>query len=182
MILEPLYPHPKRRFSLGRLHFFLVSFLVIFIMDAVDDAVERLRSQITAVESELSGLRSQLAATEQIATHKTQPMPQNGQTYESVTNEICPSPKVQHYIRTWELEPQEYKRYGRQLIMPEVGIRGGFTPGKSRTYSNTLGNRSISSQESISINRGAGRIGLPRCCVLGRRWRWKDRLSGRRYG
>lgn len=26
--------------------------------------------------------------------------------------------------RRWPLEPSEYKRYGRQLIMPEIGLQG----------------------------------------------------------
>jgi adenylyltransferase/sulfurtransferase len=26
--------------------------------------------------------------------------------------------------RPWPLEPTEYKRYGRQLIMPEIGLQG----------------------------------------------------------
>lgn len=26
--------------------------------------------------------------------------------------------------RRWPLEPTEYKRYGRQLIMPEIGLQG----------------------------------------------------------
>lgn len=27
----------------------------------------------------------------------------------------------------WPLEPNEYKRYGRQLIMPEIGLQGKLT-------------------------------------------------------
>jgi adenylyltransferase/sulfurtransferase len=30
------------------------------------------------------------------------------------------------YAKPWPLEKHEYKRYGRQLIMPEVGLQGSL--------------------------------------------------------
>jgi hypothetical protein len=58
----------------------------------------------------------------------------------------------------WPLEPNEYKRYGRQLIMPEIGLQGQFASVDCgvRTHAN------ISRQ-------GSSTCGKPRYCL----WVWE---------
>lgn len=35
---------------------------------------------------------------------------------------------VQNKPSVWPLQPDEYQRYGRQMIMPEIGLEGWLTP------------------------------------------------------
>ncbi len=93
-------------------------------MDAVDDLVHRLRSQITAVEGQLGDLKSQLAAAEQKAAQTSQPTQQNGETHGSIADEASSVTEPEDQTPSLLLRHQEYKRYGRQLIMPEVGLSG----------------------------------------------------------
>ncbi|GAP90416.1 putative molybdenum cofactor synthesis protein [Rosellinia necatrix] len=83
-------------------------------MDVIADRIEQLRTQISRAEDELLKLKTQLAELEASA----QP----------------PSPESQqqggHPTATrpgewkWPLKEEEYARYGRQLVLPAVGIGG----------------------------------------------------------
>ena len=66
------------------------------------DKIERLRLQIAKAEEELSNLKSELASAEAEAL--------NG------TSDKTPW--------KWPLAPHEYDRYGRQLILSQVGLKG----------------------------------------------------------
>lgn len=147
-------------------------------MEAIGGLVQRLRYQITAVETVLSDLKSQLAKAEQEAGQRTKSTQSNGQSYTSCIDPIEEVMGSEHVVRTWMLEPEEYKRYGRQLIMPEVGIKGGLSLRiQLLMLADNLEYRSIGSQEGFSLGCGPGRVGLPSCCILGRCWRWEDRLG-----
>lgn len=97
-------------------------------MEVVDELVHRLRSQITAVEGQLGDLKSQLAAAEQAAAQISQPTQQNGETYGSIMDEASLDADSEDQIRSLPLEYDEYRRYGRQMIMPEVGLSGQSNP------------------------------------------------------
>jgi len=97
-------------------------------MDAVDDLVHRLRSQITAVEGQLGDLKSQLAAAEQAAAQISHPNQQNGETHGSIMDEASLDADSEDQIRSLPLTYDEYRRYGRQMIMPEVGLSGQSNP------------------------------------------------------
>ena len=79
-------------------------------MDQATKSAETLRRQIAATEEELSRLREQLAVIEN----------------EEVQNLKGLSLKEGPVTRKWPLELEEYKRYGRQMIVPNIGIQGDF--------------------------------------------------------
>ncbi|KAI1353025.1 ThiF family protein [Xylaria sp. FL0043] len=82
-------------------------------MDPVADKIERLKAQISKTEVELQQLRTQLAELEALPPSPSSGAPavQNGSTE--------PSQEWK-----WPLKEEEYARYGRQLILPSVGIKG----------------------------------------------------------
>ncbi|PMD39531.1 molybdenum cofactor synthesis protein-like protein [Hyaloscypha variabilis F] len=77
-------------------------------MDQATKSAETLRRQIAATEEELSRLREQLAVIEN----------------EEVQNLKGLSLEEGPVTRKWPLELEEYKRYGRQMIVPNIGIQG----------------------------------------------------------
>ncbi|KAI1277440.1 adenylyltransferase [Xylaria sp. FL0933] len=83
-------------------------------MDPVADKIERLKAQISKTEVELQQLRTQLAELEAL------PLSPSSGTAPAVQNESTgPSQEWK-----WPLKEEEYARYGRQLILPSVGIKG----------------------------------------------------------
>ena len=81
---------------------------------------------------------------------------------------------------TRTLKAQEYRRYGRQMIMPEVGLSGMLKSPWDLTMTclTVFVNRSISPQESKSSDRWGGRLGFPSCGIPGSCWRWHDWSRG----
>ena len=74
-------------------------------MESANASVEALRKQILDTEESLRELREQLA---QIESRDVIKIAKN-----SSINEL-----------KWPLSSEEYKRYGRQLIVPSIGIQG----------------------------------------------------------
>ena len=74
-------------------------------MDSANASAEALRKQISEAEDQLSLLKKQLAQVEAAST----------------VNSIKDINLNDH---KWPLSGEEYKRYGRQLIVPSVGIQG----------------------------------------------------------
>ncbi|KAI0203888.1 adenylyltransferase [Astrocystis sublimbata] len=68
-------------------------------MYPITSSIERLKAQISKTEQELQQLKTQLAELE-----------------------ATPSPASADW--KWPLKEEEYARYGRQLILPSVGIKG----------------------------------------------------------
>ncbi|KAI1409723.1 ThiF family protein [Hypoxylon sp. FL1857] len=86
-------------------------------MDSLANKAEQLREKISQTEKELRDLRRQLAEIES-PTHNTDA--DQGPGFTSGHN---------HSVETlpewkWPLKEEEYSRYGRQLILPAVGIKG----------------------------------------------------------
>ncbi|CZR51019.1 related to molybdenum cofactor biosynthetic protein [Phialocephala subalpina] len=83
------------------------------MMDAATQTAEQLRQQITATEEQLQKLKEQLASVE---TQNEAP------GIETPLNDLS----VQHPVTPgkWPLSSEEYKRYGRQMIVPNIGIQG----------------------------------------------------------
>lgn len=77
-------------------------------MPETGDDTDVLRSQIAGLESQLGDLKRRLLAAEKGAggSSSTSKPAQAGKAWK------------------WPLEAEEYKRYGRQMIMPEVGLQG----------------------------------------------------------
>ena len=82
-------------------------------MESANASAEALRKQIAATEAELSRLKAQLAQVEAGAVT---------QKIESMSVADCLV--TQDEDRKWPLLAEEYKRYGRQMIVPSVGIQG----------------------------------------------------------
>ncbi|KAI1367153.1 ThiF family protein [Xylaria arbuscula] len=80
-------------------------------MDPVADKIERLKSQISKAELELRQLRTQLAELEASPPEEQTPVQNHSET------------KAPQEWK-WPLREEEYARYGRQLILPSVGIKG----------------------------------------------------------
>ena len=109
-------------------------------MTLSNDSILRLRAQISSLEGILVDLKTQLAGAEaypsrtqidsknnsqthEISHDPVQPLKYNEKTFESLVDHLKLS-SHEHLGHSWELTAEEYKRYGRQLIMPEIGLRG----------------------------------------------------------
>ena len=77
-------------------------------VDLNDDCVSRLQDQIEEQEETLAQMRHKLSALE--ARQRASDAPQA-----SVTENASSQ---------WPLSPDEYRRYGRQMMLPMVGIEG----------------------------------------------------------
>lgn len=80
-------------------------------MASATESAKALREQITATETKLKLFREQLALIEaQISAENA--------LEQLNLNENSPA------TRKWPLENEEYRRYGRQMIVPDIGIQG----------------------------------------------------------
>jgi adenylyltransferase/sulfurtransferase len=70
------------------------------------EKIHRLREEITKREAELAALKSQLAAAES----QNQDQDAQAQPWK------------------WPLDPHEYERYSRQMIVPNFGLEGKYDP------------------------------------------------------
>jgi len=84
-------------------------------MDSATQSADSLRKQIAATEEELKRLKAQLASVE--AYDST-----NGVQKSLQGLEIGDAGPVTQ--GKWPLSAEEYKRYGRQMIVPSIGIQG----------------------------------------------------------
>lgn len=82
-------------------------------MEIARESAHQLREQIAKVEEELKALKEQLSEVEE-QTSGSSPIP-------SLKEEENGTPAWK-----WPLTAEEYERYGRQLILPSVGIHGQF--------------------------------------------------------
>ena len=126
-------------------------------MPETADDVDVLRCQIADLESQLDDLKRRLAAAGDGAAALTRPS----------------EPAQSSSDWKWPLEAEEYKRYGRQMIMPEVGLQGdSWTPmfeGRGLTGSWA---RTATSEEGLRADCWRGRSGLSRCSVPCGCWSW----------
>lgn len=81
-------------------------------MDTARKSAQQLREQIAKAEEELRSLREQLAQAE---------------VYEQAHEAESTAAGVNGAAWKWPLKAEEYERYGRQLILPNVGIQGQIT-------------------------------------------------------
>jgi adenylyltransferase/sulfurtransferase len=82
-------------------------------MEAANASAQALRNQILATETELQKLKQELAQVEASAAFP-------GLQDLSVSD----GPGTQQNGNQWPLSEEEYKRYGRQMILPGIGIQG----------------------------------------------------------
>lgn len=83
-------------------------------MENLEQTCASLRAQIAATEAQLAGLKRELEIAEQAAEVKAQ----------STTRTITAEDGKTNETREWPLLSEEYKRYGRQMIVPQLGLQG----------------------------------------------------------
>ena len=122
---------------------------------ATNSIIESLRQQILSCEAQLQDLRQRLAEAENRRYQQLEEEEGLRRSYTLTANDDPLSHDMNHGIadafcsevyaalsphttstaeqtttpaakRAWPLDKAEYKRYGRQLIMPEVGLQGTF--------------------------------------------------------
>ncbi len=118
-LLNPREARPQRRSSWVNIPSTSSSTL-----HRLDMSVEALRKQIVEAEKHLDDLRSQLQEAEQLTnvTHDTIP-PQSNPAVPAASDtstSLLPNPDR-------PLDLDEYKRYGRQMIVPSIGLEGQAT-------------------------------------------------------
>lgn len=100
------------------LSFYIVKYDPPRKMEAANMSAEVLRQQISDTEARLRTLRDQLASIEENESTAAAPRPQPcAPAEETISN----SKETK-----WPLTPEEYSRYGRQMIVPRIGIQGLF--------------------------------------------------------
>jgi hypothetical protein len=84
-----------------------------FIMEKANTSAQALREQILTTEAQLHKLKKELAQVEASTGAR-------GFNNSSLSE----SPVTQQNGKRWPLSEEEYKRYGRQMIVPSIGIQG----------------------------------------------------------
>ncbi|OHE96213.1 ThiF family protein [Colletotrichum orchidophilum] len=98
--------------------------------------IEELRHKVARAEHELQNLKEQLASAEKEAQEEASAQPWK-----------------------WPLQPEDYERYGRQLIIPQVGVKGQLRLKKSKILIIGAGGLGCPAAAYIA-GAGAGTIGL----------------------
>ena len=86
------------------------------------DEIDGLKRQIQDKEAELERLRSRLHAAEGLTAAEGLGQEQKPEPPPSTRDD---QPKNTEW--KWPLLTDEYERYGRQLLIPEVGVKGATT-------------------------------------------------------
>ena len=159
-----------------------------------NDQVLKLRARIAFLQGTLDDLKNELddaeADSNQIASAQaecngnspTQPSlyspahqdNYHDKTFETVIDQLHLNQEEWKHCR--ELTPEEYKRYGRQLILPEIGLKGAPS---SREYNLRLsliqiGARAATAEECLGPDRRCWRSRMPSCHIPRRCWGGKD--------
>ena len=80
-------------------------------MDNLERTCASLRAQIAATETQLAGLRRELESAEKAAI--------------DTKRQYATDENTGRDERPWPLHNEEYRRYGRQMIVPQLVIQGG---------------------------------------------------------
>ncbi|KAL9609637.1 MAG: hypothetical protein Q9167_005614 [Letrouitia subvulpina] len=89
-------------------------------MEVVDDAIQSLRAQVKSTENQLNQLKRQLEQAEQRKAKENA----KDEEQQSPAIPFPHSPSRANGNWPWPLQPDEYKRYGRHMILQEIGLQG----------------------------------------------------------
>lgn len=89
-------------------------------MRGTQEKCTSLRVQIAATEAQLASLKHELANAERAAAA------------DSESADAQRTKEADQDTRRWPLLQEEYRRYGRQMIVPQVGLEGESWPKLSR--------------------------------------------------
>ncbi len=88
-------------------------------METDEDRIERLRLQLRSIEAHAAVLKAQIAEAEEAHPDPSQ---------DNLAEENAETRDYSVHNEPWPLQPGEYQRYGRQMIMPEIGLEGWLVP------------------------------------------------------
>ena len=85
-------------------------------------SIEELRSTIASLEGKLQQLKKELAAleSEELCPRNNLVSPERPEK----NRKLAPNQSIRHCNSRLELDVDEYKRYGRQMIIPGFGLQG----------------------------------------------------------
>ena len=89
-------------------------------MTYTNGEINTIRAHVSALEAQILSLKEELAFID----HGSDTLSENGQAGPNHQTHVSCASSMPATNRKWPLALGEYKRYGRQMIMPEIGLQG----------------------------------------------------------